>query len=1216
MSLPTATAYFAALLALLTQPSLLNDQNRQQVATAVVYLLDVVTPYTPAPLLRAKFTQILSVLGPVLSQQDAAAPLLRPAIGCLETLLLAQNSASWELSVAEIGPRRAVVGLLTLANDSRPKVRRRALEALRRVLGSPPPSPSLDHPAAALCAESALETLSKAIANRKTNNSGTSGQDATLMHSVQLARAVASASGGWPSASIEHVCQALLGIARDGNQHTVMAVFDVFETIFETMAEDTASSKLPQILSAISELQPGLSDALLLPPWLAIFSRAYDVAAQLNADEVFAELPTLFNRVSGFLQSEFVSVRVSAAECLLSLLANCVPRSVLLGSTVYDERVLENIARGVNHLLAVRFQAARKQIFSVLCGIFASLKWRSDPYFLEAVRVVGELRGDESFTARQEADAVLGSAIRALGPEAVLRVLPLNLSGPNAGRPGRAWLLALLRDYTSNTFLGHFRSELVPLSETMFQRVLNHGEAEKTTEVKVFETLVQQIWSAFPGYCDLPLDLETAFDQSFAELLANLLYQQVDLRQDICRGLRALVESNQAVATIEADDDEDLVLQNRVTKLQARKNLAHLSQYAANFLSILFNVYGQTLPHSRAPLLETIDLFMSITPKSDVMTTFDRVHELLLEAMQIKPGTFAQTGNDASAESQAPSNEQTLLDLVITMSIYLPREKFSSLYTLASQVLQRSEQPQLQKKAYKLIPRLASSFEGQQALKDRIAEMQSLLLTGADRVSAPARRERLNAIATLVSLLPSTDLHFIPAVVSEVVICCKDHNERTRETAFDLLAAMGQQLASASGIVIDNTKVPHMPADSPTVPASVEEYLTMISAGLAGTTPHMISASITALSRVVYEFRQSVSSQALGELMDTVNLFLTSNNREIVKAALGLVKVAVVSFQKDFMAPRLASLVPKLLVWSHEHKGHLRAKVKHIFERMLRRFGFEAVARHCPDEDRKLLVNIRKTKERNKRKKAAGSDSDDDIDSDAEQMEQPKQFQSEFDAALYSSDDDSTHGDGANHRAARGGRASKTGGSSRNAYIVEDEDEPLDLLGHGALAKISSTKPSRRKEAQRTRPRTNEDGKLILGQDGQDEQDGKGDAMDVDTGTITAPQEESGIGAYVSALRSGDVARRGQRGKLKFSNRRRLGKDDDEATGADIDQTSRPTVSRQPQVKRQGRGPFLQRAGKGSMAPRRRGLGQDKRRGPSMPSRVNKRPFKARRGGP
>ena len=39
------------------------------------------------------------------------------------------------------------------------------------------------------------------------------------------------------------------------------------------------------------------------------------------------------------------------------------------------------------------------------------------------------------------------------------------------------------------------------------------------------------------------------------------------------------------------------------------------------------------------------------------------------------------------------------------------------------------------------------------------------------------------------------------------------------------------------------------------VQASLEEYFTMTAGGLAGATPHMISATITAISRLVFEFK-------------------------------------------------------------------------------------------------------------------------------------------------------------------------------------------------------------------------------------------------------------------------------------------------------------------------------------------------------------------------
>jgi ribosomal RNA-processing protein 12 len=159
---------------------------------------------------------------------------------------------------------------------------------------------------------------------------------------------------------------------------------------------------------------------------------------------------------------------------------------------------------------------------------------------------------------------------------------------------------------------------MIPLSEFMFQRVIDHGEAEKTMEIKIYETVVQQIWSILPGYCDLPLDLTEAFDQGFAEILANLLYKQVELRLDVCRALKTLIESNQAIADIE-EEEENLVLQSRISRADAKKNLEYLSQFAGNMLAVLFNVYTQTLPQSRGPILQTINTFLSITPNAELM---------------------------------------------------------------------------------------------------------------------------------------------------------------------------------------------------------------------------------------------------------------------------------------------------------------------------------------------------------------------------------------------------------------------------------------------------------------------------------------------------------------------------------------------------------------------------------------------------------------------
>lgn len=1157
---PTPTGYFAALLALLQNANSSGAVN-VELATPAVYLLDVVTPYAPEALLRSKFTQILTLLAPVLLMQDAEAILLRTSIGCLESLLLAQDLPSWELSVSQVGPRRAVAGLLNLALAPRPKIRKRAQDALKKVLRNPPPSPSLDHPAADMCAQTALKNLedlaAQALAARKGKKAPASMHDPELIHALQLVKTVAAASGGWPSTKIESLCELLLNIAKTGNEYMTMAAFEIFEMIFEGMSEEVSSSKLPRLMEIISELRPAANDTQLVPPWLAILSRGYDVSAQLEPEDTFQNLPELFGMVSQFLESQSENIRISASECLISFMANCVPQQVIIDPSIYDEKTLEKIAKTAESLLTVQFQAAWLQTFNVLAAMFLSLRWRANPILLSVTKTIGEIRENSSFRNKKEADEVIGQAVRAMGPEAVLSVLPLNLIKPVKGQAGRAWLLPILRDYTSNTNLAHFKTEMVPLSEIMFQRVLEHGDAPKTMEIKIYETLVQQVWSILPGYCDLPLDLAEAFDQTFAEMIANLLYKQTELRLDVCRALKTLIESNQALSTIAADED-DFLLQARVTKETAASNLAYLGQYAANMLAVLFNVYTQTLPQSRGPILQTVNAFLSITPKQELMDTFDRVSKMLATELENLATAEKEKGN--KGKDHMPSTAQTLMDLVITMSAYLPRESFATLFEIATLIINRDDEPQLQKKAYKLIPRLETSELGKAALQERSAELQQLIVSSSEKVSAPARRDRLAAMSALLPYVPDTSLHFIPSVLSEVVICCKENNERARETAYELLVQMGQRMVDADGAAVDNSQVPHMPDDAAPGAANIEEYFTMVSAGLAGSTPHMISASITAISRLLYEYRSQLSEATLTDLVQTMDLFLTSNNREIVKSCLGFVKICVISLPVELMQPRLATLVPNLIVWSHEHKGHFKAKVKHILERMVRRFGYDAVHASCPEADRKLIVNIRKTKERAKKRKDAARAGGDDDGSDEEDGEEngKQQFETEYDRAIYSSeseddgDDDEDMDDGGAPRQRKAQKGGKT-------YILEDDDEPLDLLDKKALANISSTKPSRaRQPHKKSRAKFDLDGKLILGKD----DDGDGASGDANAMELDQPEGGSGVGAYVAAIKGKDAARRGRGGKLKFSNRRSRDDDDedDEDGGAQLDEKSAAAI--------------------------------------------------------
>ena len=110
----------------------------------------------------------------------------------------------------------------------------------------------------------------------------------------------------------------------------------------------------------------------------------------------------------------------------------------------------------------------------------------------------------------------------------------------------------------------------------------------------------------------------------------------------------------------------------------------------------------------------------------------------------------------------------------------------------------------------------------------------------------------------------------------------------------------------------------------------------------------------------------------LGEILSTLFVFISSANREIVKSALGFVKLAIHALPTELVRTCLPLIVPALLNWSHDHKNHFKVRVRHIFERLIRRFGFESVYALAGEDEEagKVLANIKKRKDRAKRKRA------------------------------------------------------------------------------------------------------------------------------------------------------------------------------------------------------------------------------------------------------
>ena len=102
-------------------------------------------------------------------------------------------------------------------------------------------------------------------------------------------------------------------------------------------------------------------------------------------------------------------------------------------------------------------------------------------------------------------------------------------------------------------------------------------------------------------------------------------------------------------------------------------------------------------------------------------------------------------------------------------------------------------------------------------------------------------------------------------------------------------------------------------------------------------------------------------------------------------------------------------------------------------------------------------------------------------------------------------------------------------------YIREDdEDTPLDLLAPNALVNISTRKSILRttKPNNKSKAKVNEDGKLILNDDSDDDM-----SLDNQNQYHRSSNDTTadGVDAYMSAVSGPDAIRRGQKGRLKVT---------------------------------------------------------------------------------
>lgn len=927
--------------------------------------------------------------------------------------------------------------------------------------------------------------------------------------------------------------------------------------------------KITQVMSAVLELKPNANDATLMPLWLDVVRAGFVESARLQLimkkaghgaqipQEAIIPLVQLFKVIFPNLDSSNpVSVHNATVDCLKQLISHCITDEMIdtavhemkinRGQPSKKKNIIETISTTIKGGFDIRFQSSWLGILDILKTFFERLNHAANPLLVSFLPIIDELRFTPAFTQKAHLDVVLSTAISTVGPRIFLDTLPLNIDNPEERKRGRAWLLPLLKSSVTNTELEYFSTTLIPLADRLNQKAQECRENGMMK--KVYETLIGQIWSLVNGFCDLPVDMEMAFTKQLAERFSNVLYSVPDLRPVLCQALTGLVVRNQAILA-SSDSDEILERKYLITKEEAQRNIELLQQYSRPYLMVFFNIFQATLPQFRGYLLEVMRMFLSISTPTDLQETFS--------AVLVQLNTALTTVQPPVQQGDAPPTSHNLMDLADIMVPYVDAQSMANLYNVVVSLFANDADAALQKKAYKIVNSMAETETGRVVLKSNLEELMRNILDTTAAASATAKRARLSLIGQVISLLEPTDLYFVPSILSEVVVATKEVNEKTRDVAYALLVAMGQKMKA--GGIISAERVGDMEGGAVETPASISEYFTMVTAGLAGTTPHMVSAAITSLSRLLFEFHKDLDPAMVSEMIGTMHLFVNSSNREIVKSALGFIKVTTVSLDVGVVRPHLQEIVSGMIRWSHEHKGHFKVKVRHILERLVRRFGYDDVVAFVPEADKKLLINIKKRRERAKRNKkngSAGMDMDEEEETeeaDAKKSTKPLYMQTTFGSAyedaLYGSesdlsDDDDDQEEGEGKVQTKKSNKKKQGA---DAWIKEDGDTPLDFLDRTVVSRVTASHPStqtaRKVKDLSSAFKTSSDGKLVI--DDSDSEAGEAETEEADEEQMELDQAENN---YLESLKSLDGFTRGQGGKIKFNKTNKrgvVGKDED-----------------------------------------------------------------------
>lgn len=649
---PSPTAVFAATLSSMERAA--EATPVEQTVAMLTVLATALEHAPPAPVLSRlpACAKVLMSAGRAAQESPRA---LQGVVRCIGLLVSTLRAAPSEQAVMDSWEHcgKPFTALSNLCADGRPKVRKQAAAAVAETLRALRDTPAAV-PAGRAFAEVAVKSLrAPGKAARELHDMhGTSGAkqaeiraQACAAESLFVLETLKRIIGELREPAAGEVAGAVVGLLDLAEPMLTQHACDVLVLLFaQTGATATAAAANAAAVAVasggfgVAPAQPyqnpaarATAAAAIAPlasaaaaeaarrPTLAVsLTRAHAAAVrrlhELDPADLGARaVPTACHELVKMLNAVHEGVAMEAAGCLSMLVTRCVDANMVregikaVAAARAEGREAParpppaiGVATALRQSLGFRYRAAWPVALPVVATAFDRLGAAGGPILGGCLKALGEMGAHaEGLQCRTQLSATLGAAVRALGPEQVLAVLPLRLEegidaeiaakralgdgvgddgmdedgnetvtvmnaeldehgGNIAGKDGaRLWLVPLLRQALCGARVSYFAEELLPTARRLGQRASKAKASGRVFEAQRCAAAESALWSLLPAFCRWPEDTADSF-ASLAPSLGSALSARPDLRGPLTEALRRLIRQALACQAADGDGDEDL----------------------------------------------------------------------------------------------------------------------------------------------------------------------------------------------------------------------------------------------------------------------------------------------------------------------------------------------------------------------------------------------------------------------------------------------------------------------------------------------------------------------------------------------------------------------------------------------------------------------------------------------------------------------------------